>query len=312
MLVIGTRRSALATWQAEYIAAQLARIGIESRLEFITTQGDRVIDRPLPEIGGKGLFTQELESALRAGDIDLAVHSLKDLPTQLDDDFVLAAVPERAAVFDALISRSELPLMSLPHGATIGTSSLRRSAQIKTARPDLQTLSLRGNVPTRVEKAHQVDGPYDAIVLAVAGLDRLGLEKHITEIISPALMLPAPAQGALGLQCRTADDRTRQILKKLDHAETHRAVDAERAFLNRLDSGCKLPVAAFASLEGGSIRLVGRICSLDGTQVINIEGTRSIHESVQLGQQVADEALNRGAGEILEAIRKNLDESISR
>jgi hydroxymethylbilane synthase len=309
MLIIGTRRSQLAIWQAEYVAQQLAAFGVETRLHFVTTQGDRVIDRPLPEIGGKGLFTEELETALRDATIDLAVHSLKDLPTQLDEVFALGAIPPRENPFDALISRSGHDLAGLPRGAVIGTSSLRRVAQIKALRPDLQTESLRGNVPTRLDKARDPESPYAAIILAFAGLKRLGLEAGITQILPLDQMLPAPAQGAIGIQCRTADSATREILTKLDHTPTRIAVTAERAFLNRLDSGCKLPVAALATLDGSRIELTGRVCSLDGSQVITI---REVGDSpLDLGNRLADQALAQGAGELLNRVKETLNENSS-
>src|SRR5713226_5576512 len=195
-IVIGTRHSQLALWQAEYVAEQLRALypGLTVTLKHFETHGDRVLDKPLPEIGGKGVFTAELESALVAGEIDLAVHSLKDLPTELDSRFVIGAVPPRASPYDALISRHRQKLADLPRGAIVGTSSLRRVAQLRASRPDLSILSLRGNVPTRIAKAHSADGPYDAIVLAQAGLDRLDMADEITEILSAEVMLPAPAQ----------------------------------------------------------------------------------------------------------------------
>src|SRR5207248_1825259 len=194
---------------------------------------------------------------------DLAVHSLKDLPTDLDSRFVIGAVPQRASPYDALISRHRQKLADLPRGAIVGTSSLRRVAQLKANRPDLSILSLRGNVPTRIAKAHSADGPYDAIVLAQAGLDRLQMAGEITEILSAEVMLPAPAQGALAVQCRADDSSLRRLLEPLDHSPTRIAVEAERAFLNALDSGCRLPVAALAQLDGSTLRITGRVASLD-------------------------------------------------
>jgi hydroxymethylbilane synthase len=303
-VVIGTRKSRLALWQANYIADCLRAIhpGVEVVLHHVVTQGDRVLDRPLPEIGGKGLFTVELESALRADEIDLAVHSFKDLPTEIAEDFVIGAIPERASPYDALISRNGQSLMALPKGATVGTSSLRRSAQIKAARPDLNTASLRGNVPTRIEKARNPDGPYDAIILAAAGLDRLGLDGHITEILAPDVMLPAPAQGALAVQCRADDAAIRAMLAPLDHTVTRLTVEAERAFLNQLDSGCRLPVAALARLDGSRLTLTGRVCNLDGSQVITVRGESPDNQAAALGRQLAENALKQGAGELLAAV----------
>ncbi len=304
-LIIGTRQSQLAVWQAEYVAARLRALhpGIEVSLQFFVTQGDRVQDKPLPQIGGKGLFTAELEAALIAGEVDLAVHSLKDLPTDLAPEFTIGAIPERASVHDVLISRAGLKLNQLPVGATVGTSSLRRSAQLKAVRPDLQIESLRGNVPTRVQKALAADGSYDAIVLAEAGLDRLNMAESITEVISPDVMLPAPAQGALGIQCRANDQIVREILAGLDHLPTRQAVEAERAFLNALDSGCRLPVAALAQIEGNILKLTGRVISLDGLEMITVEASASVNDGAQLGRDLAVQALERGAGDLLDAIR---------
>lgn len=304
-LIIGTRQSQLAVWQAEYVAARLRILhpGIEVSLQFFVTQGDRVQDKPLPQIGGKGLFTAELEAALIAGEVDLAVHSLKDLPTDLAPEFAIGAIPERASVHDALISRAGVKLAQLPLGATVGTSSLRRSAQLKAVRPDLQIESLRGNVPTRVQKALAADGSYDAIVLAEAGLDRLNMAESITEIIPPDVMLPAPAQGALGVQCRTNDQIGLEILAGLDHLPTRQVVEAERAFLNALDSGCRLPVAALAQIEGDTLKLTGRVISLDGSEMITVEASASVNDGAQLGRDLAIQALERGAGDLLDAIR---------
>ncbi len=298
-------------WQAEYIADRLKGYhpDLEVTLHPMTTHGDRVLDKSLPEIGGKGVFTAELEQALAAGEIDLAVHSFKDLPTEMDAQFVVGAVPERALPYDVLLSRNGDSLMRLPEGATVGTSSLRRVAQIKAARPDLKTCSLRGNVPTRVEKLSRDDSPYDAIVLAMAGLDRLELDQNITEILAPEIMLPAPAQGALAVQCRSGDHAVLDLISPLNDTITRRAVDAERAFLNALDAGCRLPVAALAWAEGNHLDLVGRVCSLDGQQVITVRSNATLEEAALLGQWVAEKALHQGAGALLEAVRQGIDEA---
>lgn len=307
-LRIGTRRSALALWQTHHVrdALRAHHPGLPIEIVHLTTTGDRVIDRPLPEIGGKGLFTQELEDALRAGTIDLAVHSLKDLPTEMPGAFALAAILARADPFDALVSREGLPLDALPPGATVGTSSLRRRAQLLAARPDLTTDSLRGNVDTRLRKASDPAGPYDAIVLAVAGLDRLGRRDAITQVLDAAIMLPAPGQGAVAVQCRADDDRARALLAPLDDAPTRVAVMAERAFLARLDAGCRLPVAALATLDGGSLRLAGRVSRLDGAQTITVTGAASPAEADDLGARLAGEALAQGAEALLAEVRGGL------
>jgi hydroxymethylbilane synthase len=305
--IIGTRQSQLAIWQAEYVASRLRELypKIEVSLKFFVTQGDKVLDQPLPQIGGKGVFTAELEAALQSGEIDLAVHSLKDLPTEIDPAFAIGAVPERAAPFDVLISRRQFTLKSLPLGAVVGTSSLRRVAQIKAIRPDVKTESLRGNVPTRIKKALAADSPYDAIILAQAGLDRLGLSSEITELLDPGMLLPAPAQGALGVQCRANDD-VQALLTPLDDPKTRRAVDAERAFLNALGSGCRLPVAALARIADDLIWLTGRVISLDGATVITVEDSAPREEGITLGSRLAQQAIERGAGDLLDAVKQEI------
>ncbi len=310
-IVIGSRQSELATWQAEFVANHLRALYPQTQvvLQFFVTHGDRTLDTPLPEIGGKGVFTAELENALLSNEIDLAVHSLKDLPTDLNAEFAISAIPQRASPYDVLISRDGHKLGELPAGATVGTSSLRRIAQIKAYRPDLRTESLRGNVPTRVKKARSADGSYDAIILAEAGLDRLGLAGEIKEVISPEIMLPAPAQGALAVQSRANDTEIQVLLAPLDHTATRFAVEAERAFLNALDAGCRLPVAALATLDGTALYLTGRVISLDGTKVITVQGDAAVEnwaQCVGLGQQLAERALAQGAADLLDAIRRGL------
>jgi hydroxymethylbilane synthase len=307
-LRIGTRRSALALWQTEDVRDRLQRAFPELTVALVhmTTMGDRVLDKPLPEIGGKGLFTQELEQALSAGAIDLAVHSLKDLPTEIPPEFTVAAILARANPFDALVSRTACTLDSLPHGATVGTSSLRRRAQLLAYRPDLKTEMLRGNVDTRLRKAHAADGLYDAIVLAVAGLERLGLHDAIRAILDPQIMLPAPGQGAIAVQCRTDDDRTRSLVAALDDPDTRAAVAAERAFLQYLDAGCRLPVSAYATLNGDRLTLVGRVSGLDGAQTITVHGEGPAATADRIGARLAEEALEQGAEALLAEIRGEL------
>ncbi len=287
---IGTRRSLLARWQADHVRELLLAQNQTAELVFFTTQGDQILDKPLTEIGGKGLFTLELEHALREGQIDMAVHSLKDLPT--DTPFMLGAILRRASPFDALVSRTGQPLDSLPSGAVIGTSSLRRSAQLKAYRPDLQIRSIRGNVDTRLRKIFE--GEYDAGVLAVAGLDRLGKSDVISEIFSPEVMLPAPGQGAIAVQCRADNSALLKLLAALDDADTRACVTAERAFLHALDSGCRLPVAAYATLNAGGLELTGRVSAADGTKTITVKGQAAVQENVALGIRLAEEILARG------------------
>lgn len=296
-LALGTRPSQLARWQTGYVAGLLESTlpGLKTRMVLITTEGDRVLDKPLPEIGGKGLFTAELERALHAGEIDLVVHSLKDLPVETAPGLSVAAIPQRADARDVLISAKGWSLDSLPTGAKVGTSSLRRSAQLLSARPDLTLLPLRGNVDTRIRKAMQ--GDYDAIVLAAAGVLRLGLEGHVTQFLPFEQMLPAPGQGALAVQCRADDRELRDLLAKIDDAGTRAAVEAERAFLSGLGGGCSAPVAAYAVRSGDAIILTGLAASADGFRVARVTGTGT--QPLALGQSLADQVLAQGAGEWL-------------
>jgi hydroxymethylbilane synthase len=302
-LTIGTRTSALARWQTGWVRARLeaAWPGLTCTLQPFTTTGDRVLDQPLPAIGGKGVFTAELEEALRAGTIDLAVHSLKDLPIADAPGLVVAAIPPREDAHDVLIAHSGGGLAALPPGARVGTSSLRRAAQLRLQRPDLELLPLRGNVDTRVRKL--LAGDYDAIVLAAAGVLRLGLSEHIAEYLPFALMLPAPGQGALALQCRANDAATRGLVGALDDPATRAAVTAERAFLAGLGGGCAAPIAAYAEADPASagqperLRLDGLVASPDGRRVVRVSGIGG--DAFELGRRVASEASQRGAADIL-------------
>ena len=299
-LIFATRPSALARWQTQWVisALQEAYPGLICEEKVITTQGDKVLDRPLPEIGGKGLFTQELENELLSGVVHCAVHSLKDLPVENPAGLTVGCVPPRAEVRDALISKDGYTLETLPPGSVIGTSSLRRAAQILSARPDVTTASLRGNVDTRLRKA--LEGQYDAIILAGAGLTRLGLDSHVTQWLPLNVMLPAPGQGALAIQCRADDRETLSLLSALEDAPTRLAVIAERQFLLGLGGGCAVPVAAYADLshETLDISLTGLVASTDGKQIIKVSG--SDNEPIDLGKQLAREALKQGAAEILQ------------
>lgn len=298
-IVIGTRTSQLALWQTNYVKQQLETTwpGLVCRLETFVTQGDKTLDKPLPEIGGKGLFTAELEAALLDGRIDIAVHSLKDLPVANADGLMLGAISHRADVRDVLVTHhSEMKLGNLPMQATVGTSSLRRKAQLLQARPDLNIVPIRGNVDTRLRKVQ--DGQYDATLLAAAGLLRLGLEAHIAQYLPLEVMLPAPGQGALAVQCRADDTAVHPLLAPLNHPETRLCVQAERAFLDGLGSGCSLPLGAHATVQDGLIRLSGIVGSMDGRRVIELSG--SGHEPLQLGHQLAQKALAHGAAALLE------------
>ncbi len=294
MLTFATRPSALARWQTQWVARALenAHPGLTCCEEVITTRGDKVLDKPLPEIGGKGLFTQELEAALLSGRVDAAVHSLKDLPTEMPAGLTVGAVPPRAEVRDALVSAQGYTLETLPQGAVVGTSSLRRAAQLLAVRPDLQIRPLRGNVDTRVRKA--LAGQYDAVVLAGAGLVRLGLTEHISQWLPLEVMLPAPGQGALAVQCRADDKATLALLAAVDDPATRAAVEAERAFLSALGGGCAVPVAAYANpLPDGTMRLRGFVGSPTGQGFWRGEAVGA--EPRALGQALAERAVREGA-----------------
>jgi hydroxymethylbilane synthase len=305
---IGTRRSQLALWQTHRVRDLLLENYPDLTIELVhmTTKGDRILDKALPEIGGKGLFTLELENALVSGAIDLAVHSLKDLPTEMAEPFTLGAILPRANPFDALVSREHYTLATLPEGAIVGTSSLRRRAQLLAHRPDLKLENLRGNVDTRIAKAHDPAEPYAAIVLAVAGLIRLDHADSISEIIDASVMLPAPGQGAVAVQCCADDDRILALLAGLDDRTTHIAVTAERAFLQHLEAGCRLPVSAYATLDGHTISMTGRVSGVDGARTITVLGSDSIEHTANLGVRVAEDALAQGADALLAEIREDL------
>jgi hydroxymethylbilane synthase len=275
-------------------ALQNTHPGLTCEETLVTTQGDKTLDKPLPEIGGKGVFTDELEAEILSGTVDCAVHSLKDLPVDSRAGLTLACIPVRGDIREALVSASGYTLETLPAGAKVGTSSWRRSAQLLALRPDLHIASLRGNVDTRVRKALQ--GEYDAIVLAGAGLTRLGLDQCVTEWIPSEVMLPAPGQGAMAVQCRSADATILDLLFALDDAPTRKAVTAERAFLSGLGGGCAVPVAALAEVRE-ELHLTGLVASADGAQMIRVqaEGT----EAEPLGKVLASEALTAGAAAIL-------------
>lgn len=303
---IGSRGSDLALWQSRHVAGLLrdAYPGLSVEIRTFSTRGDRVLETPLPLIGGKGVFTAELEAALREGVIDLAVHSLKDLPTDEPDGLTVGAVPARANPGDVLVSREAHTLDSLPHGAAVGTSSHRRGAQLLAYRPDLRLLDIRGNVETRVRKAQDPAGPYDAIVLAQAGLERLGLLGFKSDVLPLERMLPAPGQGALGVQCR-ADAESRRLLAPLDDAPTRLAVTAERAFLAGLGGGCSVPVAAYAGLHNGTLRLRGRVSAVGGGNQIDVAGeapAQTVDDARRLGAALAEEAKARGAAALLGAV----------
>lgn len=301
-LTLGTRGSALARWQTAWVTARLCHAWpeLDCQTKLFTTSGDRILDQPLPKIGGKGLFTAELENALRSGEIDLAVHSLKDLPIEDASGLALGAICQREDARDVLISRSGSTLASLPPGARVGTSSLRRSAQLLAARPDLALLSLRGNVETRLRKA--MNGEYEAIVLAAAGVLRLGLGEHIAEYLPFEVMLPAPGQGALAVQCRADDSAALELLAVINDPDCRAAVTAERAFLKALGGGCSAPIAAYAQSTmrnpQSKIHMIGLVASPDGRRAIRVSGEGS--DPLALGAELAQQALAQNAGELLQ------------
>jgi hydroxymethylbilane synthase len=294
MLRIATRKSALALWQAEHVRSLLRE---PAELLAVTTQGDRILDRPLAEIGGKGLFVKELEQALLDGRADLAVHSAKDVPFQLPEGLELCAFPAREDPRDALVAPAAKTLANLPRGARVGTSSLRRSVQLLAARPDLVIVPVRGNVQTRISRAAGLD----AVVLALAGLRRLGLESHVTEVLSTDICLPAPGQGALAIEVLRGS-RGEKAAAPLDDPQTSICVRAERALLARLAAGCTLPVAAYAYWSGQQLRLTGALGGPDGNGGVKvIREDRSGQDPLALGREVAEALLEKGGGPLLEA-----------
>lgn len=309
---IGARRSKLSIWQAEHVAELIRQrhAGVRVEISGYRTRSDLNPAAPLREIGGVGLFTDALEAALKAREIDCAVHSLKDMPVDMEVGLALAAVPERGDHRDALVSRGGLKLAELPQSARIGTGSLRRRAQLLAIRPDLQMAHIRGNVPTRLEKLMASDSPFDAIVLAAAGLNRLGLSAHISEIFDESQMLSAAGQGALAVQCRAEDDSLLFFWTLADWRASH-ATAAERSFLRALEAGCSLPVAAYAQVDGSRLVLRGRVIALDGGRQVDVsgdtiafDGLAGLHMARKLGAELAAEALEKGADLILDSLGK--------
>jgi hydroxymethylbilane synthase len=302
-LRVATRKSQLALWQAEHVATLLRRAhaGLEVELVPMVTQGDRIQDRTLAAIGGKGLFIKELEVALEERRADIAVHSMKDLPSDLPEGLIIAAVLERADARDALLTAKAARLDDLPRGARVGTSSLRRQAQLLAARPDLTIETLRGNVDTRLRRLDA--GDMDAIVLACAGLIRLGLESRITSRLDPKISLPAVAQGVIGIECRSADARTRGLVTVLNHPATRIAMDAERAFAHRLGGSCQSPIAAHAEIEGKRLILDGLVAEPDGSRLLRDTLSGSVDDPAALGRQLAERILAAGAGPLLGRLR---------
>ena len=301
-LKIATRQSPLALWQAEHIRDRLESLHQGLKVELVTfvTQGDKILDTPLAKIGGKGLFVKELEAALLDGRADLAVHSMKDVPMSLPQGLELAVICEREDPFDAFVSNQYAKFEDLPQGAKLGTSSLRRKSQILKQRPDLNVIDLRGNVGTRLSKLD--DGQYDAIILASAGLKRLGLQQRILHTLAPELSLPAVGQGALGLECRSNDQDVLDLILPLMHNETNVCVRAERAFNAYLEGGCQVPIAGFATLNQDTLSVEGRVGSVDGSTLLKATVKGHPDHAVQLGEQLAQKLLDQGAGDLLKAL----------
>ena len=301
-LRIATRRSPLALWQAEHVAGALRALhpALEVELVAMRTSGDRMLDAPLAKVGGKGLFIKELELALLDGRADLAVHSMKDVPVELPPELHLPVIMARADPRDALVSVRFAGLDALPPGATVGTSSLRRRCQLAARRPDLRIENLRGGVDTRLRRLD--DGDFDAIVLAVSGLERGGHAARVTEALDVTTMLPAAGQGALGIECRLGDTRVESLVAPLACASSTACVLAERAFNRRLEGGCQVPIAALAAIEDGEMRLSGLVASLDGRRVLRSRVDGGVQEAEALGANAASEVLGQGAGEILAEI----------
>ena len=301
-LRLGTRGSALARWQADWVKARLAERGVAAELVIVKTRGDAEVDRPLQQLEGKGFFTKEIEDALLAERIDVAVHSLKDLPTEMPAGLALAAVPERADAGEALVVRDGKPaatgLLQLATGSRLGTSSLRRIAQVKHLRPDLEVVALRGNVPTRVKKVKD-GGQLDAALLALAGLTRLGLGEAVAARLDPLEVMPAPGQGALGLEIRADDHATRAALRPLEHAESAQAVAAERALLGELDGGCQAAVAAYTGRRDGGRVLYGRVTARDGSLQVTASSAIDSAKPGDAGVNVARLLLAQGAASLL-------------
>ncbi len=304
---IATRKSPLAMWQAEFVRDSLiaAHPGLEVELLGMSTQGDKILDSPLAKIGGKGLFVKELEVCMLEGDADIAVHSMKDVPVEFPEGLHLAVICEREDPRDAFVSNTFKTLDELPQGAKVGTSSMRRQCQLRERRPDLQIIDLRGNVNTRLRKLDE--GQYDAIILAAAGLIRLGFNDRITQLMETDISLPAIGQGAVGIECRTDDERVNGLLAALNDAETYTRVIAERAMNNRLEGGCQVPIAGYAVLDGDTLHLRGLVGQPDASEMIRGEVSGPASEAERLGTSLADDLLSRGAKEILDALYQNAE-----
>jgi hydroxymethylbilane synthase len=304
-IIIGTRGSQLALWQANHIKSRIEELfnDIDVDIIIIKTTGDCITDRPLAMVGGKGLFVKEIETALLDGKIDLAVHSMKDMPGELPQGLTIGAIPERENPLDVLLSRDKLRLSDYKQGAVIGTSSLRRGSQIKNDRPDLEVAPIRGNLDTRIKKLKS--GEYDAIILAAAGLLRLGREKEITEYLDEETMTPAVGQGALCIETRENDDAIALVIEKLDHFETRICVEGERAFLKQIEGSCHIPVACFGKIFDNTVHLTGVVASEDGEKLVKETITSPMDQVKEFGKKLADRILENGGRRILENLKTN-------
>lgn len=301
-LVIGTRRSALALWQSEYIKSLVeVATGLPVELKHIVTKGDKILDVPLAKVGGKGLFTKELEVELLAGTVDLCVHSMKDVPTELPEGCILAGMPERVDPRDVLVSHNGETLETLPAGGRVGTSSLRRISQVRALRPDVEIVDIRGNLDTRMRKAE--DGDVDVVILAAAGIKRLGFSDRISSFIPTEQMVSAVGQGAIGIEIREGDDFMAEVCAQISDANTMVCVTAERIVMNRLDGGCQVPIGAYARIEGDSIVMDAMVGSVDGSTIVRTQVTGEIGDPVSLGLEAVANLRDKGAVDILNAIR---------
>ena len=301
-LVIGTRGSKLALWQSEYIKAKVeALTGLPVTLKIIKTTGDKILDVPLAKVGGKGLFTKELEVELMAGTVDLCVHSMKDVPTELPDGRVIAAMPERVDPRDVLVSGAGYDLTTLPEGGRVGTSSLRRVAQIRALRPDVEIVDVRGNLDTRMRKAE--DGEVDAVVLAAAGITRMGWADRITSYIPTTQMVSAVGQGAIGIEIREDDESMLHVMERIGHPETMECVTAERVVMRMLEGGCQVPIGAYARYEDDTLTMDAVVGSVDGTHIVREQLCGDAGEPEALGEAMVERLVALGAGEILASIR---------
>lgn len=302
-LVIGTRGSKLALWQSNYIKDMVEQItGLPVELKIIKTTGDKILDVPLAKVGGKGLFTKELEVELAAGTVDLCVHSMKDVPTELPEGLYIAAMPKRVDPRDALVSGAGYNLTTLPEGATVGTSSLRRVAQVRNLRPDVKIVDVRGNLDTRMRKAE--DGELDVVILASAGITRMGWAERISDYIPTEQMVSAVGQGAVGVEIREDDEFMVDVMSKINDAETFACVTSERVVMRKLEGGCQVPIGAYARIEGDTMVMDGLVGSVEGDNIVRDHLEGPADDPIALGDRMVASLLEKGAGEILAAIRE--------